>query len=115
MPLGSSTYAHRLFSVLTSRTSREPNFTAVGRRLSPSLCVYKYRFFLISLNGGRSPAHPIVLACRVTMGQLNGMRTLTIENGLLEAVLLLDKGGDIIELRDKTFDIDVMWHSPKGQ
>jgi hypothetical protein len=49
------------------------------------------------------------------MEQLNGMRTLTIENGLLEAVLLLDKGGDIIELRDKTLDIDVMWHSPAGQ
>ena len=42
------------------------------------------------------------------------MKTLVIENDLLKTVLLLDKGGDIIELRHKVLDIDVMWHSPTG-
>ncbi len=43
-----------------------------------------------------------------------GMRTLVIENQLLRVVYLLDKGGDIIELKYKPLDVDLMWHAPQG-
>ena len=42
------------------------------------------------------------------------MRTLVIENRLVRVVFLLDKGGDIIELKYKPLDIDLMWHAPQG-
>jgi galactose mutarotase-like enzyme len=43
-----------------------------------------------------------------------GMRTLILENEFLRIVFLLDKGSDMIELRYKPLDIDLMWHSPQG-
>lgn len=43
-----------------------------------------------------------------------GMRTLILENKLLRAVYLLDKGADLIELKYKPLDIDLMWHAPQG-
>src|SRR5712692_5459042 len=90
--------------------------TAISSDLTmlPSGAVLPPSDSLISLNDPTVP-RKIILDCRTTTGQLNGMRTLTIENDLLRAVLLLDKGGDIIELRHKPLDVDVMWHSPAGQ
>lgn len=43
-----------------------------------------------------------------------GMRTLILENQFLRVVFLLDKGGDIIELKYKPLDIDLTWHAPQG-
>ncbi|HXQ92756.1 MAG TPA: DUF4432 family protein [Nitrososphaerales archaeon] len=43
-----------------------------------------------------------------------GMRTLILENRLIRVVYLLDKGADIIELKYKPLDLDLMWHSPPG-
>jgi galactose mutarotase-like enzyme len=43
-----------------------------------------------------------------------GMRTLILENKPVRIVFLLDKGSDIIELRYKPMDLDLMWHSPRG-
>lgn len=52
--------------------------------------------------------------CRVTEFSLCGLRALTLENALLRVTLLLDKGGDIVEFRDKKSDMDVMWAAPAG-
>ncbi|WP_276203524.1 DUF4432 family protein [Haloprofundus marisrubri] len=35
-----------------------------------------------------------------------------IENSYLRVILLPEKGGDIVSLRDKRTDIDVLWHAP---
>jgi hypothetical protein len=43
-----------------------------------------------------------------------GMRTLILENRLIRIVYLLDKGSDIIELKYKPLDLDLMWHAPPG-
>jgi hypothetical protein len=43
-----------------------------------------------------------------------GMRTLVLENRLLKASVLLDKGSDIFELIYKPLDLDLIWHSPIG-
>jgi galactose mutarotase-like enzyme len=43
-----------------------------------------------------------------------GMRTLVLENRFLRLVYLLDKGGDLIELKYKPLDVDLMWHAPQG-
>jgi hypothetical protein len=43
-----------------------------------------------------------------------GMRALVLENRYLRIVYLLDKGADIIELKYKPLDVDLMWHSPQG-
>ena len=43
-----------------------------------------------------------------------GMRTLILENKFLRIVYLLDKGADMIELKYKPLDIDLLWHSPPG-
>ena len=42
------------------------------------------------------------------------MRTLEIENDILAATILLDKGADIYRLVYKPKDIDVLWKSPWG-
>ncbi len=42
------------------------------------------------------------------------MRTLVLENPLLRIVFLLDKGGDMIELKYKPLDLDLLWHAPQG-
>jgi hypothetical protein len=43
-----------------------------------------------------------------------GLQTLIAENSLIRLVILLDKGSDIIELRYKPLDLDILWHSPIG-
>jgi hypothetical protein len=52
--------------------------------------------------------------CRATEFTLCGMRALTVENESLRVTVLLDKGADIIEFRDKRTDLDVLWASPAG-
>ncbi|HET8522829.1 MAG TPA: DUF4432 family protein [Thermomicrobiales bacterium] len=44
----------------------------------------------------------------------NGMRAIDIENGLLTATVLPDKGADIYRLIYKPAGIDVLWKSPWG-
>ncbi len=51
-------------------------------------------------------------ASEITLGR--SMRALQIENDLLAATLLLDKGADIYELIYKPKDIDVLWKAPWG-
>ncbi len=53
--------------------------------------------------------------CRISdEWQLQGMRTLILENELLRVVVLLDKGSDIIEFRYKPHDLDVLYFAPGG-
>src|SRR5438552_17637040 len=47
-----------------------------------------------------------------TLGR--GVRILRIENDLLAATVLLDKGADIYQLIYKPHDLDVLWKSPWG-
>ncbi|MEM4180805.1 MAG: hypothetical protein QXW50_03855 [Nitrososphaerota archaeon] len=42
------------------------------------------------------------------------MRTLIMENSRIRVVFILDKGGDMMELRYKPLDLDFMWCSPRG-
>jgi hypothetical protein len=43
------------------------------------------------------------------------LRTITLSNGLLEAVLLPDKGADVYALRSLPHGVDVLWKAPWGQ
>ena len=43
-----------------------------------------------------------------------GLQTLIAENSLIRLVVLLGKGADIVELRYKPLDLDLLWHSPIG-
>jgi len=52
--------------------------------------------------------------CRFLPFTLANMRALLLENDLLRVVVLLDKGGDIIEFRHKAKDIDFMYHFEDG-
>jgi Domain of unknown function (DUF4432) len=52
--------------------------------------------------------------CRIQDYTQHGMRTLTLENRALRVTLLPDKGADIVELRLKALDLDVLWASPNG-
>ncbi|MEM3492081.1 MAG: DUF4432 family protein [Nitrososphaerota archaeon] len=55
------------------------------------------------------------MVCRIsTEWKYREMRTLILENSLIRLVVLLDKGGDIIEFLYKPLDLDFMWHSPIG-
>jgi hypothetical protein len=54
-------------------------------------------------------------ACRVTeVTRGRTMRALRIENDLLSATILLDKGADIYELVYKPCGVDVLWKTPWG-
>ncbi|MEM2358855.1 MAG: aldose 1-epimerase [Nitrososphaerota archaeon] len=65
--------------------------------------------FLISMG------FSMTMVCRIsTLWKYRDMRTLIIENSRIRLVILLDKGADIIELRYKPLDLDLMWHSPTG-
>lgn len=52
--------------------------------------------------------------CRATEFTLCGLRALAIENECLRVTILLDKGADIVEFRDKQTDLDMLWASPMG-
>ncbi|WP_117595515.1 aldose 1-epimerase [Haloprofundus halophilus] len=41
-----------------------------------------------------------------------GLDAVLLENRSLRVVLLPEKGGDIVSLRDKRTDVDVLWHAP---
>lgn len=52
--------------------------------------------------------------CRVGGCSIEGMRALILENRVVRAVILADKGADVIELVHKPTDTDVMWRAPAG-
>lgn len=52
--------------------------------------------------------------CRAVEFGLCGMRALALENERIRVTVLLDKGADIIEFRDKARDLDVLWGTPWG-
>lgn len=55
------------------------------------------------------------MTCRcaeILLGQT--MRSLVVENDLLSATILLDKGADIYSLVYKPIDLDVLWKAPWG-
>lgn len=51
--------------------------------------------------------------CRVDEFRWRGHRLIVIENELLRVGVLPSKGADIIELRYKPHDLDVLWHAPQ--
>ena len=52
--------------------------------------------------------------CRLAMYERYGLRHLVLENSALRVTVLPDKGADIVELRLKRLDLDVLWTSPAG-
>lgn len=53
--------------------------------------------------------------CRAREVELEaGMRAIRLENDLLAATILVDRGGDIFQLIDKRRDLDVLWKTPWG-
>ena len=52
--------------------------------------------------------------CRILEYEQHGLRTVTLENRGLRVTVLPDKGSDIVELRLKALDLDVLWSSPSG-
>jgi len=50
--------------------------------------------------------------CRIREYTWNGMRLVTLENERLRVSVLPDKGADVLELRYKPADLDVLWHAP---
>lgn len=52
--------------------------------------------------------------CRILEYQMQGLRAVTLENRALRVTVLPDKGSDIVELRLKVRDLDVLWSSPIG-
>lgn len=45
---------------------------------------------------------------------LRGFEALVLENSLLRVTVLPEKGSDIVELRYKPLDLDVLWRAPAG-
>ncbi len=58
--------------------------------------------------------HERNFGCRIREFQYRGLRTVSVENELLRAGILADKGSDIFELLYKPKDVDFLWHSPWG-
>ncbi len=52
--------------------------------------------------------------CRFLEIELNGYRTLIVENEKIRVMFLADKGMDVIEFNYKPLDIDFAWRSPNG-
>lgn len=50
--------------------------------------------------------------CRHLEFEAEGNRFLSLENEKIKATFWLNKGADLIELRHKQKDVDVMWHTP---
>jgi galactose mutarotase-like enzyme len=51
--------------------------------------------------------------CRVDEVRWRGHRLIVLENELLRISVLASKGADIIEMRYKPHDLDVLWHAPQ--
>jgi galactose mutarotase-like enzyme len=58
-----------------------------------------------------SPYSP---TCKFSESNLNGWKTLTLENDLLRVTILPEKGSDIIEFLYKPAGLDYLWKSPIG-
>jgi hypothetical protein len=58
--------------------------------------------------------HERSFGCRIREYLYRGLRTVTLENELLRAGFLADKGSDVFELIYKPKDVDFLWHSPWG-
>jgi hypothetical protein len=58
--------------------------------------------------------HERNFGCRIREVQYRGLRTVMLENELLRAGILADKGSDVFELLYKPKDVDFLWHSPWG-
>jgi len=55
------------------------------------------------------------MVCSISMDwKYKDMRTLILENRFLRVVFLLDKGADIMEIRYKPLEINLLWQSPIG-
>ena len=55
------------------------------------------------------------MPCSISLDwKYRGMRTLVMENRFLRVVFLLDKGSDIMEIRYKPLDMNLLWQSPIG-
>jgi Domain of unknown function (DUF4432) len=52
--------------------------------------------------------------CRIQEYVQHGLQTVTLENRAIRVTALPDKGADIVELRLKALDLDVLWSSPSG-
>ena len=52
--------------------------------------------------------------CRVNEYQWRQQQLIVMENELLRVGVLASKGADIVELRYKPRDLDVLWHSPQA-
>lgn len=52
--------------------------------------------------------------CRITEGNLYGLRTVTLENKRIRVTFLVDKGADLIEWLYKPDDMDFAWLTPDG-
>jgi galactose mutarotase-like enzyme len=50
--------------------------------------------------------------CRYLDYTIEGNRFLTLENNKLKMTFWLNKGADLIEIRDKASDMDVLWRTP---
>ncbi len=53
--------------------------------------------------------------CRILSYEQQGLRMVTLENRAVRVTVLPDKGADIVELRLKSLDLDVLWASPTGR
>lgn len=51
--------------------------------------------------------------CRIDEFTWRGHRLVVMENELLRIAILPSKGADIVELRYKPHDLDVLWHAPQ--
>jgi Domain of unknown function (DUF4432) len=52
--------------------------------------------------------------CRISVYKQRGLHMVTLENRSIRVTVLPDKGSDIVELRLKGLDLDVLWSSPIG-
>jgi Domain of unknown function (DUF4432) len=52
--------------------------------------------------------------CRILEYKQRGLQAVTLENRSVRVTVLPDKGADIVELRLKAHDLDVLWPSPGG-
>jgi hypothetical protein len=52
--------------------------------------------------------------CRILEYTHKNSKFVSLENDILKLVIWVDKGTDIVEIRHKKSDVDVMWRSPVG-
>ncbi len=53
--------------------------------------------------------------CRIDdQVRFNGYRSMIMQNEILQIILLVDKGTEIVQFLHKPSDIDFLWHSPNG-